>query len=320
MGLYAAFRSQLAKELMHKKTILILLLIFLTACAPIKQTKTTSIIKETNNNSIEVYFCPQDNCSNQLIKLINSADSVQCAFYELELPELIDALKNKNAELITNSDRNSSALMHNKFCIIDRKTIATGSFNPTLYGDMYNNNNLVIIHSKYLAQNYEDEFNELLNGSFGKGNKVKHPIIELNNIKIQNMFCPEDHCAEQIIGELRKAKHSINFMAFTFTHENIANMLAIKMHKNVTVKGIVEKSRQSKYSRYDFLEFQGAEMHYDKNPKTMHHKVFIIDNETVITGSMNPSLSGDTKNDENILIIHDKVIAEKFLKEFERLI
>jgi len=301
---------------MHQKIIwLILLALFLTACTP--QAKITTAVKETNG-SIEVYFCPQDNCSQQLIKLINSANSVQCAFYELELPELINALNNKNAEIITNADRNSSALMHNKFCIIDNQ-VATGSFNPTEYGDKYNNNNLVIINSKYLAQNYKDEFNELKQKQFGKGNKVRYPVIYLNNTKIENYFCPEDACAEHIIDELKKAEHSIHFMTFTFTHDSIANILALKLHHNITVKGIIEKSRQSQYSKYDFLEFQGANMTYDKNPKTMHHKVFIIDNQTVITGSMNPSWSGDNKNDENIIIMHDKEIAEKYLEEFEQL-
>jgi phosphatidylserine/phosphatidylglycerophosphate/cardiolipin synthase-like enzyme len=53
--------------------------------------------------------------------------------------------------------------------------------------------------------------------------------------------------------------------------------------------------------------------------KTMHHKVFIIDNKTVITGSYNPTKNANERNDENILIIHDKKIAEKYLKEFERI-
>ena len=48
----------------------------------------------------------------------------------------------------------------------------------------------------------------------------------------------------------------------------------------------------------------------------LHHKVFIIDEEIVITGSFNPSMNGDTRNDENILIIHDQDIAEKYLQEF----
>jgi len=48
----------------------------------------------------------------------------------------------------------------------------------------------------------------------------------------------------------------------------------------------------------------------------LHHKVFIIDGETVITGSMNPTNAGDELNDENILIIHDRNIASSYIEEF----
>ena len=50
----------------------------------------------------------------------------------------------------------------------------------------------------------------------------------------------------------------------------------------------------------------------------MHHKVFIIDNETVITGSFNPTGGGDTNNDENVLIIKDKDITQRFLQEYQK--
>lgn len=50
----------------------------------------------------------------------------------------------------------------------------------------------------------------------------------------------------------------------------------------------------------------------------MHHKVWLIDTTCVIVGSMNPTENGDTKNDENILIIHDEEIAKKFEEEFWR--
>jgi phosphatidylserine/phosphatidylglycerophosphate/cardiolipin synthase-like enzyme len=56
----------------------------------------------------------------------------------------------------------------------------------------------------------------------------------------------------------------------------------------------------------------------DGNNQTMHQKVFIIDRETVITGSMNPTGNGDKHNDENVLIIHDPLIAEKFMEEYGR--
>jgi phosphatidylserine/phosphatidylglycerophosphate/cardiolipin synthase-like enzyme len=51
----------------------------------------------------------------------------------------------------------------------------------------------------------------------------------------------------------------------------------------------------------------------------MHHKVFIIDNNTIITGSFNPSKAANEKNDENILIINNKDIAKRFLEEFDYL-
>ena len=38
----------------------------------------------------------------------------------------------------------------------------------------------------------------------------------------------------------------------------------------------------------------------------------------MITGSFNPTEGADTRNDEDILIIHDKAIANLFLQEFER--
>ena len=50
----------------------------------------------------------------------------------------------------------------------------------------------------------------------------------------------------------------------------------------------------------------------------MHHKVFIIDGETVITGSYNFSRSAEERNDENTLIIHSPTVAAQFQAEFER--
>ena len=50
----------------------------------------------------------------------------------------------------------------------------------------------------------------------------------------------------------------------------------------------------------------------------MHHKVMIIDGEIVITGSYNFSRSAETRNDENMIFIYNREIAELFLDEFEK--
>ena len=54
-----------------------------------------------------------------------------------------------------------SGLMHNKFAIIDNKTLITGSFNWTATADRENQENLLIMTDKDLIKQYSDRF-ELL--------------------------------------------------------------------------------------------------------------------------------------------------------------
>ena len=208
--------------------------------------------------------------------------------------------------------------MHNKFCIIDNEIVTTGSFNPTERDNFYNNNNLIIIHSKYLAKNYELEFKELWDKKFASGNKVEYPVIYLNDKRIENYFCPEDSCSEHVIDSLKEAKESIYFMTFSFTLNGIGNVLINKYNHGVDVKGVFEKTRVSEWSEYQRFTDKGMDVKLDENKYVMHRKVFIIDNKTVITGSFNPTESADEENDENVLIIHDENIAREYLDEFER--
>lgn len=320
-------------------SILLITLILLTSCSKQSITgKTVSVTEEiiiAEKGQIKVYFCPKDDCSKVLENLINSGKkSVHCALYDLRLQNVIKALARKSHDIdvkivVDNNNYgyikgggvkqdNNNQLTHNKFCIIDGKVVSTGSFNPTERGAFKNNNNLLVVYSKYLSENYEEEFKELWQGRFSRGEKVKYPEVYVNNIKIENYFCPEDNCREQVIEEIQKAKESIYFMTFSFTDEEIAD--AILFQDVTDIKGVFEKVQAgSEYSQYKRLKDFGLNVKLDKNKYNMHHKVFIIDNEVVITGSYNPTGAGHYKNDENMLIIHDKGIAKEFVEEFNSL-
>lgn len=282
----------------------------------------------------EVYFCPADNCGQALFNMIaSSKESVHCAFYSLNLEEIISLLDQKSrfsdVKVVMDNDNyinktfirkdNRQGLMHNKFCVIDNKIVSTGSFNPTLNGNNKENNNLVIIHSAELAKNYEAEFQELWNGVFGKGARTENTEIMLNSTKIRNYFCPEDWCTNNVLDALSQANESIYFMTFSFTSDQIGDYLIKKHNEGVKVKGIFEKSQESQYSEYDRLKQAGIETILDKNPSLMHHKVFIIDEKIVVTGSFNPTKNAETVNDENVIIIYNKEIAGKFVSEFDKL-
>ena len=315
----------------------IVFLLIITGCThPTGMVVEEQKLTENTNSKPLVFFCPRDNCTQILYSFLNEAQvSIHCALYDLDLPRIIDLLHDRSqaidVKLITDSDNyenienlgsvkqdNRSALMHNKFCIIDSKKVFTGSFNPTENGAYKNNNNMVIIESKYLAGNYESEFDEMWEGDFGRGEKVITPVFYLNGHRIENYFCPEDDCAYHVQQELRKANETIYFMAFSFTHDKIANEMVLKHYEGVDVRGVFEKTRISNYSKYHLLEYQGIDVKMDNNKYVMHHKVWIIDNRTVITGSFNPSASADERNDENIVIIEGPILAVEFLQEFKQ--
>ena len=309
---------------------------FLGTTEPAVESPAEIIPKETTDSGIEVYFCPREDCEQELFKLLDSANvSIHCATFELNLPRVVSLLDNKSEDIdvkIVVDDAyydglenlswvrhdGKQGLMHNKFCIVDGKEIYTGSFNPTKNCAYKNNNNMLVIESRYLSQNYEEEFEELWAGKFGKGDRVAFPKIVYNNMTIQNYFCPEDNCRERVRAEIMRANKSIYFLAFSFTDDYIGQDLVLRYNEGIDVRGVFEKTKISDYSEYHLLEYQGIDVRLDKNKYNMHNKVFIIDNRTVITGSFNPSGNANYDNDENILIIEDEGIAKEYLEEFWR--
>jgi len=318
-----------------KKLLILFSLIFITSCSYINEIRsdiTGEVVVENikmDSGSLEVYFCPRENCENKMLDLINSSEKIHCALYELDLDYIINELEKKDYFLIVDDNSykyvsslnnvkqdNRSALMHNKFCIFDDETIITGSFNPKKSG-LKNNNNFIIIKSKYLSENYEEEFQSFIRNEFGRDEEIKYPRIILNNkILIENYFCPEDNCEQHVYDTIKKAKNRIYFMTFSFTSDKLGDLI-IEKSNETEVKGIFEKTQSTtSFSEYPKMIEKNLNVIHDKNPEFMHHKVFIVD-DIVVLGSYNPTSSGNSKNDENILIIYDKELADKFLGEFD---
>jgi phosphatidylserine/phosphatidylglycerophosphate/cardiolipin synthase-like enzyme len=57
----------------------------------------------------------------------------------------------------------------------------------------------------------------------------------------------------------------------------------------------------------------------DGNKYTMHHKVIILDGNTVVTGSFNFTQSADKENDDNLIVIHSAAVAAAYEQEFQKI-
>jgi len=287
--------------------------------------------------------------------IARARQSVAVAAYEFDLETVADALLDAQARgvevrLVTDSDNvdepvlwrldragipvvedDRSGIMHDKFVILDEEVVWTGSWNLTENGTYRNNNNAVRIVSQALADNYLEEFDEMFEErAFGPTSPSNTPNPEISmsdpvtgeQVVLESYFAPEDGVAARLLSLVEGAQESIRFMAFSFTDDDLGDAVRKQSEAGRVVQGVFEaRGSDTEYSEYGMM--RGArprlDVVTDGNPYIMHHKVFILDEDTVIFGSYNFTDSADRSNDENLLVIHNEAIARLFLREFERI-
>ncbi len=228
-------------------------------------------------------------------------------------------------------DEKRSGLMHNKFCVIDQKLVWNGSYNLTTTGTQRNENNALEISSLKLSRIFIREFNEMFEDRrFGitSPSTPDEQIIDFGGRRVEVFFGPEDNPLEKIVRHVRQAKQAVYFMQFAMTANDLGDLLIEQHNAGIKVKGIFDKilyRSTGPYAEFSKLTRNGVPVVvYDSALRgKLHHKVFIIDpfgkNPKVITGSMNASSNGNYTNDENILIIEDPVITQKYYRVFRDL-
>ncbi len=221
-------------------------------------------------------------------------------------------------------DDRRDGLMHNKFVVIDRQDVWTGSMNFSTNDGYRNNNNLIHIRSKDLAADYTAEFEEMFTDyQFGPGSPANTPQAEVNvdGTRIEVCFAPDDGCAARVIAALQSARQSIHFLAYSFTSDDLARPIFERAQAGVTVMGVMEAGQAASNSGTEFQNFRqaGLDVRKDGNPRNMHDKVMIIDGQIVVTGSYNFTYYGENRNDENLLIIYNPQIAALYQAEFDKI-
>jgi len=138
---------------------------------------------------------------------------------------------------------------------------------------------------------------------------------------VETYFSPQDPIAPRIVERIDAAEHSIQFMAFSFTHDGIGAAMRERHRAGVKVRGVFERTgSQTRFSEYHPLREAGAEVYQDGNPYVTHHKVIVLDERLTMFGSYNFSANAEDDNDENIMFVEDATLAGHFLAEVERVV
>ncbi len=215
-------------------------------------------------------------------------------------------------------------LMHNKFIVLDRSEVWTGSMNFTVSGAYYDNNDLLRIRSTRVAETYTIKFGEMFEEDrFGPGGRqpTADPVATVDGTQIETYFSPEDTIAAHILAIIQNANESIYFLAYSFTADDLGAAIRQRAAEGLPVAGVMEDGQidSNQGTEYDSFIQAGVDVRRDGNDGQMHHKVIIIDRSIVITGSYNFTASAAEQNDENVVIIHDPQVASQYMDEFQHI-
>jgi phosphatidylserine/phosphatidylglycerophosphate/cardiolipin synthase-like enzyme len=141
--------------------------------------------KHGETEEVEVYFSPGGDCQQEIIDELDRAkvqlDVTMYTFTATIFTETLINAKTKGVVVRVYLDDsmkggkysqakslqeagipvkfdNHAGLMHNKFVVIDNKTVVTGSYNWTKRSEEQNDENVVIIRDEEIAKLYADKF------------------------------------------------------------------------------------------------------------------------------------------------------------------
>lgn len=305
----------------------------------------------------ELYFTnPQSPLSSQMTggidkPIVESIDaaklSVDVAIYSLSLNSVRNALmrahdRGVQVRMVMESDNlgrtdpqilkdagipilgdRREGLMHNKFIIIDNSEVWLGTMNLTDSGTYEDNNMMMRIRSVKVAENFTKEFEEMyVDDKFGDNiaAETPNPRVTVDGTPIDTYFSPDDGVQAVLVDILGAARESIYFMAFSFTADELGDAIRERAQSGVTVAGVMDEDQVKSNAGTEFDPFNqaGLDVYRDGNPGQMHHKIIIVDEETIIFGSYNFTNSAETRNDETLMVVYNEQIAAYFLAEFQR--
>jgi len=265
-----------------------------------------------------------DNITKALIRAHNRGIQVRVVM-ESDYLENSDPVMLSEAGIPIVGDQRDG-LMHNEFIIIDNNRVWTGSTNFTDTEVYKNYNSLVNIYSEEIAQSYTTEFEEMFqDDQFGTdvNPSTPFPSVDIAGTQVEVLFSPDDIVATRLAALISEAQESIYFMAPSLGLEDLGAAIRQQALAGITVVGVMEDNgissdQPEQVSEYSLFREAGLDVRLHNDPSGMNHKVIIIDRKIVVMGSYDFVYSSEVINDENVLIIHNDKVAEKFMEEFLR--
>ena len=128
----------------------------------------------------------------------------------------------------------------------------------------------------------------------------------------QTFFLPQQNneAKDKIIELISNSKESIKISMYNFSYKKFAKELVNASKKGIKVELILDKKKvEEDNDIYKYLKNNGIKIIIPK--KKLHTKIALIDNTTLIIGSLNWTKESFEENYEILLILNDKKIINE---------
>lgn len=179
---------------------------------------------------------------------------------------------------------------------------------------------IIFLFFGFYSTNFKWEINTFA-FNFNKIFEIFRPqSIKFQDTDVKVYFSPNGGCRKAIITEIDNAHKSIIVAMYYFTNREIAQSIIRAKNRGVSIKILLDESQtKEKFSKYRFLIKNGIRVQIDRRTGLMHNKFAVIDDLVLITGSYNWTSSAEHKNRENLLIIKNEKLAQRYIWEFNKL-
>ncbi|PKN03799.1 hypothetical protein CVU75_00325 [Candidatus Dependentiae bacterium HGW-Dependentiae-1] len=147
----------------------------------------------------------------------------------------------------------------------------------------------------------------------------------------QALFAPDDKVQEALVYLIEQEKKSIKAAVFFFTDSAIAKALLAAHERGVRIELLVDPTGlRDRFNRIKALQEKGIPVFVyntisDSDLSGYMHNKFAVfaqnlfERPLVWTGSFNFTRSAHEKNQENVVLIDESWIVDKYARQFERL-
>jgi len=135
-------------------------------------------------------------------------------------------------------------------------------------------------------------------------------------------FSPNGGVRQRLARAIEDSHKSIDIAVYNFTASELAEALYAARARGVSIRVLTDQERaQTGGSGIRGLRLNGVPVRTLGVPEQslMHHKFAVFDERIVVTGSYNWTNSAEHVNYENVIILDDPGVVNRFRQEFQRL-